>query len=204
MAMIQVNRPTKRPFWDAATGVDSLAARIPLPDHSDQIMKKMSSFRETCRKHLLPLGLKFGFGNEKTESYSWGEKYSIKNLTTGISLLLEFHEHNVLARVYKLVDDQFVEPVGEITPRTELFSFDLEDIVSLRAPLEPAPRNPDQARDIEALVRRHASNLQNYARDILVGDFSLFPQLDEIVKRRAREAAFRKWGDAAVHFGWQK
>src|SRR2546426_4046914 len=157
-------------------------------------MKNKSPFLELCREHLSPLTGKFALGDEKAQQYSWGKKFSTKNKTSGVIFTLEFQEYNVLARVCKLVRGAFVEPHGEITPDTQLFSFDLEDIVMLRAPEKVAPAiiSEDKTYPLDVLVARHVDNLQNYATDILLGDFSLFGELDKVVKERAREAAFQK------------
>jgi DNA replication initiation complex subunit (GINS family) len=172
-------------------------------------MKNKSRFLELCGDHFSFLRNNFAFGEEKSQQYSWGEKFSMKNETTGVIVTQEFQECNVLARVYKLVEGAFIESQGEITPETQLFSFDLADIVMLRAPEKvmtatTSEEKKTQRPPLDLLVAQQAYDLQNYASDLLLGDFSLFRELDRVVKERAREAAFQKWGDAAAKYGWKK
>jgi hypothetical protein len=46
----------------------------------------------------------------------------------------------------------------------------------------PSPRG-----GAEGIIERQAQNLRMYGREILAGDFSVFPELDRIVKESARQ-----------------
>ncbi len=65
------------------------------------------------------------------------------------------------------------------------------------------PDKPFPEEGIEGIVVRHAQNLRNHATDVLRGDFSVFEDLDRIVKGRARDFAIEEWGEQkARELGW--
>lgn len=83
-----------------------------------------------------------------------------------------------------------------IKPETELHWFDLKDLIYLRAPqlkIEQPPidslfkprRNFEKF--IEKILIQYANSLEQYAIDVLKGDFRIFAELEKIVKKRAEE-----------------
>ena len=89
-----------------------------------------------------------------------------------------------------------------------LHGFDLDDVVTYRAKESLIPQYKLETKFdtdlLEDIVLKQSENLKNYASDILNGDMSIFPELDKLVKERAKHAAFQKWGDKAEEFGWKK
>ena len=88
---------------------------------------------------------------------------------------------------------------------TVLYCFDLADLVVLRA----ADKGDEILQKlslmnsrIPELLSRFSQYLYSFGADVLQGDFEVFYSLNTIVKERAREAAFKKWGDKAHDFGW--
>ena len=64
-----------------------------------------------------------------------------------------------------------------------------------------SPPGPDDS--LSSAIRASATDIETYATDILLGDFAVFECLDRVVKDRARQAAYAKWGERAREFGWQ-
>ena len=137
-----------------------------------------------------------------------GFRVLYKNQVVGVELTFELREFYLFVRVVRLRGGEFPSSPGEIQPDTNLDIFDLDDIVNLRSPKSlVTPYSGSAALDFaffDQIVAAQAENLRVFASDILDGDFSIFTELDRIVKERAREAAFQKWGRRAVEFGWTR
>ena len=106
--------------------------------------------------------------------------------------------------VCRLVDGRFPSAVGEMRPDTELNCFDLDDILQVTSSSDqPAPetRSP-YIMPTDDFIQHQALLLKSKCADILQGNFSVFPLLDQLVKDRARQIAFSKWGSEASRFGW--
>lgn len=163
-------------------------------------------FIETCKREYEFLEKVFGLKITKTDIRDVGAEIIFKNDTTGVRIWWEYREFFVFVYVCQLVEGDLILPSGEIGPNTKLHCYDLEDFVALRSPESIIPAHqPDTLLSIETLksiIRKQAINMENCAKDALSGDFSIFERLDEIVKARAREAAFKKWGEQASKYGW--
>lgn len=86
-----------------------------------------------------------------------------------------------------------------------LSCFDLLDLLSIRIPneeQEPIEELKLSKYSLPEILNCASEYVYNFARDVLQGNFEVFDSLDRIVKDRAREAAFKKWGDKAHEFGW--
>lgn len=132
-------------------------------------------------------------------------RWAIKNATSGIVVLYEVKAVYLGVQVCRLVDDQIRETTGEIGPDTELYCFDLFDLMSLCEPeaqdsiLFAGLGSPDR---LDERLMAFAQAAEVCAAGALDSDFELIHSLDLIVKQRAKEAAFQKWGDRARDFGW--
>jgi len=170
-------------------------------------MVDAKELRTCCEKELAFLKTDYAFKFARGRKESWGCRITAKNETTGVIVTHERRERSVFVDVCRLVDGELPPGPGEMTPNTVLHTYDLEDLVSLRAPEgeELQLQDPGQgdASASEHGLARAAADLDKYARDVLGGDFSVFEELDKIVKARAREAAFQKWGARAIEFGWR-
>lgn len=143
----------------------------------------------------------FDFHIIKKNIGSSGWEILMANNTTGIKILLEFREMYIFISICQLVNGCFVFSAGEMKPTTKLYCYDLEDLVNLRSS-ELQESDIPNSNFIEYLLERHAKNLKEFAGDILLGNFTVFSDLEKIVKCRARAAAFDKWGEQAARFGF--
>lgn len=137
----------------------------------------------------------------------WGFEKCYKGDQVGVILCFEMREFYLFVKVCRLIEGEFPKSVGEIRPDSDLNSFDLDDVVTLRAREALILRYDRETRLDSELFKRvigkQAENLGLYADDILNGDFSLFVELEGVVKSRARDAAIQKWGTRAIEFGWK-
>jgi hypothetical protein len=116
------------------------------------------------------------------------------NDTTGLSVSVDWSEFRPFVRLHELVD-------GEVPPETvpyaagaQLRSFDVDDLLILRAGGgSPGGKMLGERDNIAAgrLVAEYARALEQHAADVLAGDFTVFGELDRIAKTRARGMTYR-------------
>lgn len=137
---------------------------------------------------------------EKYDRDSYEIHYT--NKVVGVAVIFEFRDFYPFVKLAKLENGCFPLVSGEIQPETVLNSFDLDDIVGMRSCKSLIPcfdsKTVFNSLLIKKLLCHQANNLRLYAKDILNADFSLFPALEKVVKRRAKKAAIDKWGDDGV------
>ena len=145
----------------------------------------------------------FNFQKGTVNIRDCGVEIIFKNATTGVRVWYEYREFWVFVYLCQLISKDLVLPSGEMQPSTRLYCYDLEDLVAIRAS-ESVNLTDDvrKAETLERYIHRQAQNLENYAPDVLLGDFSVFCQLDKMVKARAKKAASEKWGERAEAYGW--
>ena len=131
-----------------------------------------------------------------------------KNETVGVVLSFEMRDFYLFVKLVELQDGEIPGHPGDITPETVLHQFDLDDLVTLRSKEDLIPQyEPGVVFDLtlfNQIAAKQAENMKRHASEVLAGNFSVFSELDTIVKSRARDAAFQKWGNRAVEFGWSK
>lgn len=122
----------------------------------------------------------------------WGYHLIATNSTTGIEIEYEFKEAFIQIYLYKLVDGKIVKNVSSAIKNDEpIMGFGLGWIIQLVNPtdkIRPAyeykeePSFYDNKNGLRNYASFIASKLKRYASDILKGDFSLFGDLDTLVK----------------------
>ena len=171
-------------------------------------MVSEKDFYNTCDRHFSFLGDEYRMERVSIAAADWGYKTCYKNETVGVTLSFEMRDFYLFVKLVELRDGEIPAHPGEITPETVLHSFDLDDLVTLRSKEDLLPQyEAKTAFDLSLfnqVAAKQAENMKRHASDVLTGDFSVFLELDKIVKSRARDAAFQKWGNRAVEFGWSK
>jgi hypothetical protein len=169
-------------------------------------MINKKKFTHICKSYFNYLTSDYDFHLVSTEEDDWGYEILFKTNAVGVSLTFEYRDFYLSVKLCRLQKGEFPPKPSEIGPDTLLECFDLDDIVLLKSKesLIP-PHKLDTKLDntlLDSIIQRQAENLKKFAKDILGGNFSLFLELDKIVKDRARTAAFQKWGKKAEEFGW--
>lgn len=171
-------------------------------------MVSNKQFLETCIRHFLFLSSDYGLDQVCEKSEDWGFRIVYNNQVVAVDLTFELRDFYLFVKIVRLQNGNFPPSLGEIRPHTILDSFDLDDIVGLRSPESLVPSHTGSTvfnlALFDQIVTRQAENLKVFASDLLRGDFSIFIELDQVVKERARKAAFQKWGCRAVEFGWTR
>jgi hypothetical protein len=170
-------------------------------------MKYIKQLSIACGQRFAFLTAELGFRVIDDRIEDWGFEKRYRASRVGVVLHFEVREFYLFVRVARLSDGKFPPRCGEIRMDSDLNTFDLDDIVALRASQSLIPQYGCKTRFdpalFEQITNRQAENLRLYAGDILEGDFSSFVELEKIVKSRARDAAIQKWEAISVEFGWK-
>ena len=134
----------------------------------------------------------YNFCKTLSKQEEWGYHFIATNSTTGIEIEYEFREAYIQIYVYKLVDGKIVKNVSNaIKNNKPIMGFGLGWIIESVNPadrIKPAYEYGKESSfyDNENGLKNYAdfvaSKLKRYANDILRGDFSLFGDLDALVK----------------------
>jgi hypothetical protein len=169
-------------------------------------MTANNQVKQLCIKYFNFLEKEFNFKLVKQTAKTGINKLIYKTNAVGIILVFEPREFYLFVSLCKLINGDFPIKSGEIAPTTVINCFDLDDVVTLRSKISLVPdyasKNSYKSITLDELFKIQSENLRNFAFDIIQADFSIFVELDKIVKKRARQFAIHKWGDRAAEFGW--
>lgn len=130
----------------------------------------------------------FGCGKEKKEPGGGIYNVLYLNATTGVEIGLEWREQYIYVELIRLIDGRVRENPIIITPDSELTVFNLEDLLTIRAPKHKLSnryvRQPLSVQQVEYIVTDYAFVLREYAADVLRGDFGVFTEMETLVKSR--------------------
>lgn len=165
------------------------------------------SFFKLCEKEFSFLKEEYNFLIVDKREFDWGYRFFLKNNSTGIIITFEHRDFYVFLKICKLENGSFLKDIGEIRPDSKLNNFDYENLLLIRSPESIYPEYTDDTifndNLIKKVIKHHANNLKKFAHDILQGDFTIFSELEKIVKERARKFALKKWGKNARKYGWE-
>lgn len=166
---------------------------------------KSKEFFAACTDAFSPLMTQFDLEvagqHDRKDVWEW----VLKNRTTGIRVIYELKDYYIGFQICMLENGRLKPFTGEMRSDSVLSCFDLLDLLSIRIPneeQEPIEELKLSKYSLPEILNCASEYVYNFARDVLQGNFEVFDSLDRIVKDRAREAAFKKWGDKAHEFGW--
>lgn len=137
----------------------------------------------------------YGFRLLKCEKKDWGYELIYLNNTTGVKVTYEYQAAYIFIMLYQLENGELRENPRNIDDSTTLYGYGLDDLVGLRnshALIKPAYEYGEQSKyydkdnGLSLYVAAFANNLKTYGKDILSGDFTIFPELNKIVKGRIK------------------
>lgn len=138
----------------------------------------------------------YGLRLSKCEKEDWGYELIYLNDKIGVKITYEYREAFVFIMLYQLIEGELQENPRSIEDDTILLGYGLDDLISLRNPqalIKPAYEYGEQSeyydkeKGLSLYVTAFADNLKKSAKDILSGDFTVFPDLDKIVKERIKK-----------------
>lgn len=147
-------------------------------------------FERVCMKRLRFLKEDFQFQLEKVERKPFGIFITYLNSSTGVRVSLEPREGRIFVLVCRLIDGKIPEYPIFVKPDTPLNCYYLDDIVRLKLdklPSRPVVKQLLSPTGAETALTEISSLLREFAADILTGNFTMFADLDRVVKTRAKE-----------------
>lgn len=115
------------------------------------------------------------------------------NSTTGVQISYEYKESYIFIILYRLEKGVLIKNPLNIKDESILYGYGLDDIINLRNPdaiIKPSYQYEEDSvffdgeKGFRLYVHCFAENLNKYANDILLGDFSIFKELSQILKKR--------------------
>lgn len=151
------------------------------------MMTGQQEFRNKCRELFRFLEKEYACSVVAVEN-DCGVFITYLNKTTGVRISLEPREGGIFVLLAQLINGKLPPYPIFIKPETKLQSFYLDDIISLKSSLqshEQTAQNKNSNNELTNKLYYYSTMLKKYASDILLGDFTIFPQLERIVKKRA-------------------
>jgi len=157
---------------------------------------KGKNFDLIAKEQFIFLISEYNFVLLKSEKEDWGYELVYLNKTTGIKITYEYREAYVFIMLYQLDKGELRENQGSINDNTVLYGYGFDDLINLRNPqalVKPAYEYGersiyyDKESGLLEYVSAFSNNLKKYAKDILKGDFTVFPDLDKVVKERVKK-----------------
>jgi hypothetical protein len=151
---------------------------------------RADAWRVAVERHFGYLQIRYGFRIKKVEVSTWVIRLIYQSRTTAVYVDLSYEFLRVEVSVARLLDGARPPYPVFVTADITLHEFLLDQILKLRAPhllseLHAAEGLGEE--QIEASLKLLAQALDDYAADVLLGDFSLFTILEKEVKRGAQE-----------------
>jgi hypothetical protein len=156
-------------------------------------MKKLcKEFEDSCIRSFEFLIRNFGFKAGRSKSELGNCYLTFMGEAAAIKVSFVPRDRGVVVLLYRLVDGKIPPYEIFIKPETIINSFYLDNIIALRSPSTEIESNftnigKPTSEELESALAANADALKNHAQDILQGDFSIFPELEKIVKQRAEE-----------------
>lgn len=147
-------------------------------------------FFDLCDSKFRFLVEEYRFTKTGEEESALLDKVTYKNQTTGVVIGFERGDGYIYVELHRLVDGEINRNPIIIRHDSKLNHFGLHNLISLRMPDLKFPSDirgkgkKDQL--MEEIITKYAYALRECATDILRGDFSVFRELDKVVKSRIR------------------
>lgn len=147
-------------------------------------------FIKLCKKTFIFLEKDFGCKIIREEKVSVEAYVTYQNNTTAVLLTFSPRDGGIFLDLIRLVNGIIPDNIYEFSQNLTLNSFDLSNVLLIRDPEfeieRPSFDELFKEKVIKSVLNQKAYVLKTYASDILKGDFSIFPQLEKIVKERAK------------------
>jgi len=141
-------------------------------------------FEELCETHFLFLERDFGFRPAEVKRDIRVTRLTCKNGTTGVQVI--FERDGVLILLSRLSQGKIPSYPLNIGTFTRIRSHYLDTLLHVRSP-EDFDRLRQFGYDVHQVIPFCARALSIHGGDVLVGDFSIFRTLDNLVRHRAKE-----------------
>ena len=161
--------------------------------------KRVATFLRICEEALRTLMEEYGLARTRVDDPGGYMYYTViyQNETTALRVYFEWRDIYLSVQICRLVDGQVQKESHAFNK--EWTSFEVEDLLTVRAPgFDQSPllatRSWEDFKgedaildDVRQKLEIYAVALREYGGDILRGDFSIFPQLDKLVKQKVKK-----------------
>jgi hypothetical protein len=133
----------------------------------------------------------FGFKKRANKTDAGVYRLAYENETTKVETGLEWRDQYVYVLLGRRVRKKAPGKARMPRPEDELVAFNLEDLLKLRtrkyAVDEDRFGKALTRKDIKEILSTYARGMRDHATDVLQGDFSIFPELEKIVRQRMKD-----------------
>lgn len=134
------------------------------------------------------------FGFQRGAKKSEGGLYRVlyESETTAVEIGLEWKEQYIYVELFRLIGGRIKKNPIVIQPDSELTVHNLEDLIGIRAPSMMPGREhiskPITVDTLDQVLTHYSRALKEVGGDVLAGDFTVFRELESIVKARISPA----------------
>ena len=152
------------------------------------VINTLDEFLEIGEKEFQFLVDEFGFKKKanKTDTGVYRLRYEIE--TTKVEIGFEWRDQYISVLLGRR---DRKKPQGMPRPEDELVAFNLEDLLKLRTGRYAIDQDRFgkalTRKDVKEILSTYARRLREHAADVLQGDFSIFPELEKIVRKRMKD-----------------
>jgi hypothetical protein len=158
----------------------------------NKVSKKNRFFINNCKEIFKFLINEYEFKLAGTHIENLYLEVVFKNKTTAIAIRLEERDGGITVELIKLINGDIPSGSIFIFSDTKLNLFDLEILLAIRDAsqkiehpnLDDLVFKPGWEKVMRRVLKQFARAVKQYADDVLRGDFSVFPELEKIVKSR--------------------
>ena len=149
---------------------------------------KEDNFINLCKDAFGFLQEDFGFKLSKPKADSFGTTMIYMNSTTGVTVYFEPRENYILLMLHRLVNKKIPEYPVFFDKESIINSYYIDSLIKLRKgntkdiDLALGKRRPYEPLKIRECLEAYSRLLRTTAADILCGNFSVFVDLERILK----------------------
>ena len=131
-----------------------------------------------------------GFKLVSEQVSRYGVTVLYQSQTVGVEVCYQPRENGgILVDLIRLIDGEVPSYPDSFVDRITLHIFDFRDLLYLRKDRLEQDIREKLEKNFPFSAKEAARLLKKYCNDVLIGDFSIFSRLEEIVKQRAKALA---------------
>lgn len=146
-------------------------------------------FQDTCLKEFSFLQREFGCEVFPMQKKRISAFITFKNQTTAIQISLEPLSTGIFVTFFKLKEGIVPEQPMMFNPEHELLVFDFGNVLIIKEvpQIKQIPALLFDQSHMERVLHEYAERVKVYGANLLRGDFSLLPQVKEIIAQRVKK-----------------
>jgi len=156
--------------------------------------------RTACELAFAFLVAEFGFRRDRARYENSG--FLLRYRGSGTGVLVDWYPRDPLTVwLVRLVDGDFPARTMTVHPNSRMHYFDLGDVEEISGQPPAVPEDQLYALPDETTAQLVAESLRRCAGDLLRGDLTRIPLLEQRVRQRARDLTVARWGAERARTG---